>query len=59
MNNVEFLELICKVRAIEATLLAGPYKKDYLTYLNYFDAKIMEEIQQQIQDSELGQSDAK
>jgi hypothetical protein len=45
MNEIQLLELLCKVRAIEATLLAGPYKKDYLTYLNYFDAQIMEELQ--------------
>ena len=45
MNEVKLLELLCKVRAVEATLLAGPYKKDYLMYLNYFDSKIAEEIQ--------------
>jgi hypothetical protein len=51
MNEVKFLELLCKVRAIEATLLAGPYKKDYLMYLNYFDAKIVEELQAGIGDT--------
>lgn len=45
MNEVTLLEMLCKVRAIEATLLAGPYKNEYLTYLNYFDSKIVEELQ--------------
>jgi hypothetical protein len=45
MNEVKLLELLCKVKAIEATLLAGPQKNEYLSYLSYFDAKIIEDLQ--------------
>ena len=48
MNELKQWEMMCKVRAIEATLLAGPFKQDYLMYLNYFDSKIVEEMHEEL-----------
>lgn len=51
MNQVQLLEMLCKIRALEATILASAHKKEYLAYLSYFDAKIMEELQNELDNS--------